>query len=46
METVLPAADGISLADVPGQWNVRTMGESSDSTLTSHTLTATADQSG
>ncbi len=40
----VPAA--MSLADVAGKWNVRVMGETSDSTLTSYVLTATADTAG
>jgi len=46
METTPPAAESISLASVAGQWNVRVMGESSDSTLTTNVMTTTADQSG
>lgn len=40
-----PAA-AISLADVAGRWNVRVTGETSDSTLTTYVLNATADTSG
>jgi len=42
--SVAPAA--LSLADVAGKWNVRVMGETSDSTLTTYVLTATADTAG
>lgn len=41
-----PAVAAISLSDVAGRWNVRVMGETSDSTLTEYVLTATADTSG
>ncbi len=41
---VAPAA--LSLADVAGKWNVRVMGETSDSTLSTYVLTATADTAG
>ncbi len=36
----------ISLADVAGQWSVRTMGEGSDSTLVTFGMVATADGAG
>lgn len=39
-----PAA--MSLADVAGTWNFRVMGMDSDSTLTTHVLTATEDTTG
>ncbi|MBA3342905.1 MAG: hypothetical protein H0T48_13875 [Gemmatimonadaceae bacterium] len=38
-----PAA--MSLTDVTGRWNIRVMGETSDSTLTTYVLDATADTS-
>ncbi len=47
-----PAADvpaapaAISLAEVAGKWNVRTMTESGDSTLVTFEMVATADNSG
>ena len=41
---VAPAA--LSLADVAGKWTVRVMGETSDSTLSTYVLTATADTAG
>lgn len=47
-----PAADAaaapatMSLADVAGKWNVRTMTESGDSTLVTYEMVASADSSG
>lgn len=46
MDPVAAPIAAMSLADVAGKWNVRVMGETSDSTLTSYVLTATADTSG
>jgi hypothetical protein len=44
-----PASEGgapISLADVAGKWNVRSVPESVDTTATTYVLTATADSTG
>lgn len=48
--TVQPAAEapaaGMSLASVAGRWDVRVMGETGDSVLTTYVLNATADTNG
>ena len=41
-----PAAPAMTMESVAGTWNFRVMGMDSDSTLTTHVLTATADPAG
>jgi hypothetical protein len=44
--TAAPAPAALALADVAGNWNVRTMNESGDSTLLTFEMVASADTSG
>ncbi|MDQ6830420.1 MAG: hypothetical protein M3081_16295 [Gemmatimonadota bacterium] len=41
-----PAAAALSLADIAGKWNVRSVPEAGDTTPTNYVMTATADTTG